>query len=360
VIKTKVIKGRNPRKPWTARYWTPEQREKSFKLKSEANAFAIEMDAKIKAGAYVKATAETFGEAFTRWLAVHRCVESTKVSYRSKLKTALGPWRDRPLSEVANDRAALHVLFAEHYDGSVLRSIVTGVCDMAIAEGTLASHRLANMDLPDKSSKRRKFIPATHAQLQIIADHLGERLSLSVWIMVGTGARPGECLALESSDFTPGWLSITRKAYSGRVEAFLKSRKVNDSHRRTPVPGWLAAMVAEHIAKYGEGPLFPGNYSGNRYQGYEKFRKLFNAGVVKAGLPYGNPGNDKNFTAHMLRHVWATELRRLRIPIEDIADWGGWKKIETLVQFYADQSPEAGDEGRAKMDKAFAEFREAA
>jgi integrase len=296
---------------------------------------------------------ETFGEAANRWLAIHSCGESTKSNYRSLLNGPLATHLNRPLAEVANDRISMHKLCAEcPYGGRLVRYILTSVCDMVVAEGTLASHRLAHMDLPTERNRRRKLIPATREQLQTIADSLPERLALSVFIMRGTGCRPGECLALRSEDFSDGWLTISRKWYEGKVGP-LKARQVDES-RATPIPNWLAPMVAEHIAKYGEGALFPGMR--NEYYSQSEYRKFFKIAARKAGLPTDNPGNFANFSAHMLRHLWATALRAQRVPPEDACDWGGWRSMEIYLGTYAEPSPQAAIDGRKAMDQDWAEF----
>jgi hypothetical protein len=110
-----IIKGKNPRKPHTVRYWADgRQRERSFATAGEAKDFRIKVDHDTRAKIFVddKLGKESFGIAAERWIDRLAVSETSKRSYRSvyraHVRDVLG---GRTVAQVAGDRdAALDLL----------------------------------------------------------------------------------------------------------------------------------------------------------------------------------------------------------------------------------------------------------
>jgi hypothetical protein len=80
-----IIKGKNPRKPHTVRYWVDgRQQERSFATAREAQDFKIKTDHDTRAQIFVddKLGREDFGAAVDAWIDRHAVGDSTKDGYR--------------------------------------------------------------------------------------------------------------------------------------------------------------------------------------------------------------------------------------------------------------------------------------
>jgi hypothetical protein len=100
-----IIKGKNPRKPHTVRYWVDgRQRERSFATAREAQDFKIKTDHDTRAQIFVddKLGREDFGAAVDAWIGRHAVGDSTKDGYRvtarASRRSRAAPSRRWPLT----------------------------------------------------------------------------------------------------------------------------------------------------------------------------------------------------------------------------------------------------------------------
>ena len=85
---SKILKGKNPNRPYTVRYWHEgSQREKSFTTRREASDFQASFEHGQRQGTYVdqRASAESFGDAARRMIA-DQANANTREVYAGALK----------------------------------------------------------------------------------------------------------------------------------------------------------------------------------------------------------------------------------------------------------------------------------
>lgn len=85
---SKILKGKNARKPYTLRYWDEgRQRERSFATLREARDFQAKFEHDSREGTYIdpRASAETFGSAARRMIA-DQANANTREAYAGSLK----------------------------------------------------------------------------------------------------------------------------------------------------------------------------------------------------------------------------------------------------------------------------------
>ncbi len=102
---SKVLKGKNPNKPYTVRYWHEgRQRERSFTTRREASDFQARFEHASRTQTFIdpRKGAESFGDAAQRMIADQRNA-NTREAYSGALKHLDSILR-RPLQAVANDR----------------------------------------------------------------------------------------------------------------------------------------------------------------------------------------------------------------------------------------------------------------
>jgi integrase len=351
-----IIKGKNPRKPHTVRYWVDgRQRERSFATAREAQDFKIKTDHDTRAQIFVddKLGREDFGAAVDAWIDRHAVGDSTKDGYRVTARAWVKPrFAGRTIAQVANDRDRVADLLAKDMAHLSItrrrqaRTIITGTIDEAVRAGKLAKHNLHSMELKDngRATERSDFVFPAHEQIKQVAAASG----IVVWLMRGCGLRVEEALGVHREEFrSQRVLRLTGQASrDGRRKVPLKHRKRGE-YRDVIVPAWLWEM----IKGLPEGPLCPGN--DRPYAVYETVRVGFQNAAKRAEIPAG-------FRPHSLRHAFASALLSRGVPITDVARWMGHKDIRETYLTYSHFMPEAEDRGVAVLDIEYAEWSTAA
>jgi hypothetical protein len=113
-VMARIIRGKNPRKPWTVRYQLDgRQRERSFATSREANEFRIKFEYDSRQQIFIdpKLASEPFKDAAERWITQHAGTSRTAQIYRSALAKHVGPaLGSRSLAQVSQDRDAVQAL----------------------------------------------------------------------------------------------------------------------------------------------------------------------------------------------------------------------------------------------------------
>lgn len=349
-----IIKGKNPRKKHTVRYWIDgRKREKSFATASEARDYKIKVDHDTRARIFVddRAGRELFGSAAGEYLIRMAISPRSRITYtdlwRKHLEPVLG---QRTVTAVAADRDVVARLLTVGTLGSLsiskrraARRIITGTLDEAVRAGKIANHRCDGIGLANDGARNTHsdFVFPAHAQVAAVAGAAG----IAVWLMRGCGLRIEEALAAERADFRDNGtiLRVSRQSTrDGRVKAPLKYRKPAE-FRDVPVPGWLWELVRG----LPDGPLCPGR--DRLYRPYRTVLNAFSRSAARAGIPDG-------FTPHSLRHAYASALLARRVPITDVAIWLGHRDINTTYATYGHLVPSALGQALTALDAEYNEW----
>jgi len=121
--------------------------------------------------------------------------------------------------------------------------------DDAVIAGRISSHRIKGIELVNGGRKKdlSDFVFPSHSQLTQLADGLGSRGLLAIWLMRGCGLRIQEALAVQKSCFRDGGRTLRVYEQVNRYSTgtmALKHRKLGQ-YRDIPVPGYVG---------HGEGP----------------------------------------------------------------------------------------------------------
>ena len=204
-----IIRGKNPRKPHTVRYWVDgRQRERSFATAREAQDFKIKTDHDTRAQIFVddKLGREDFGTAVDTWIDRHAVTDSTRNGYR----VTAGAWvkktfQGRTIAQVATDRDGVADLLAKNMGHLSItrrrqaRTIITGTLDEAVKAGKLTRHNLSGIEIKDtgRATERSDFVFPAHQQIGQVAEACG----IVVWLMRGCGLRIEEAMGVHREDF---------------------------------------------------------------------------------------------------------------------------------------------------------------
>ncbi len=304
-----IIKGKNPRKPWTVRYWDQaKQRERSFTTKGEANDFIALFEHDRRESFFTDPSNGKidFCQYAAQWIASLDKAPSTILNYRSSLNARIRPaFQGRSLASVANDREGVWQ-FVSTLDCSASRKSAI----LIVITGAVREAR------PD--------------------------LALSVWLMRGAGLRVSEALAVRLDGFRDDGrtLRVHEQVLHDGSLGPLKSRKPGE-HRDVPIPAWLWSRIEDHVREHGtsNGYLF---HTHGRRVTYNAAHSKFLRAAKNAGLP--------GLTEHGLRHLYVSVLLSAGVPITDVAHFVGHKNINITHSIYGHLLPSAWDRGRQALE----------
>jgi integrase len=164
-------------------------------------------------------------------------------------------------------------------------------------------------------------------------------VGLLIWIMRGTGIRLGEALAVKYEDIRKsGTLLVSEQYTAQRVYAPLKHRSEGQS-RKVPCPAYIRDMIPE-----GRGRIFTD--PPNRGTLMRRFNKARDA----AGLP-------REFTFHVLRHIFVSNALASGVPITDVSRWLGHASINTTMSIYGHLVDDAEPRAVKALDAEYDSWR---
>lgn len=161
-------------------------------------------------------------------------------------------------------------------------------------------------------------------------------------VMLYTGLRPSEALALQAGDIYDNKVHVRR----GIVREGISPLKTPAAHREVPIPDALRDDLMDHIARVerltDEGWLFPAKARvGYNPPSMYAFRSSFRRARKRTGV-YETDANGKKVTVekpldikmNTFRKTYATRLAEAGIPEEALRRYMGHESITTTRKFY--------------------------
>ncbi|MFJ3642906.1 tyrosine-type recombinase/integrase [Streptomyces sp. NPDC090108] len=343
---------------WTVRYREPggrsaRQREKSFERKRDATDFATKVENDKREGVYIDPAAGRISvrKYAEEWLDAKEVAPSTAEAYERIMRLHVIPHLGgRTIAAVTTEDieklyAAWRRAGASPNTMETRRIPLSGLFAHATRHRRIRESPVINSELPSAPSKSvdERALPS-RAEITLLADAIGPRLSPAVWLMALSGLRIGEALGVFSEDIQDGILRVRRqvirtKGSCGKYEAFyapLKHRKEGE-WRDVPIPESFHALVPRlPIVNNVEGMVNP-----------DLVRKSWNRAIHRLGLPA--------YTPHDLRHKWATVTLSNGVPIHEVSRWMGHRTISVTVDLYGHVTQDGADRCREVVRQAFDE-----
>lgn len=358
-----IIKGKNANKPYTVRYWVDgKQRERSFTTRREASDFSAKTEHDTRAGIFHDASLGkiSFVEYASQVLDTYAVAPGTIALYRSVLNAWVGPWaKGRTLATIASDReGAVKLVNADMVNGNgellsknrrqLAMSMITLALDEAMHNDRIVKHSMAGIRIKDDNKvngDRDDFVYPTYAQISALAESMNG-YALAIWLMRACGLRISESLAVHKEHFIENGTVLRVRQQStkdGRNAAPLKARKSGD-YRDVPVPGYLWDMVKDMP----NGPLMSPATTAP-YFAYNTVHVSLMRNAAKLGIPAG-------FTAHSLRHRFATKLLENGVSLTTVSKFLGHADTRITSKVYAHVLKSSVTDARAILDREFSEW----
>ncbi|WP_448619525.1 tyrosine-type recombinase/integrase [Geodermatophilus sp. URMC 65] len=242
---------------------------------------------------------------------------------------------------------------------STIRSaytILRAVLDTAVRDGALAANPAAAIRRPRVTAKEAPhLIPAQVAELLRAAE--GSRYAPLFALLVHTGLRRGEALALQWSDVDLGKGILRVRGTLSRIDGELTvtEPKTARSRRFVPISAPAERLLRRlHAAQAAErrlagsawretGFVFTTEF-GEPCDPRNAFRAL-RAAATKAGLPHAG--------LHTLRHSAASVMLTRGVPLKVVSDILGHSSIAITGDIYGHVSPDVARQAMDTLGDAF-------
>lgn len=331
-----------------------------FKLKSQAEAAAKEMEERLNKGVQVKNSKQTIGNYLQHWMAIkkNQVKPSTFLGIEQHVRTYILPkFKFMPLENITRaDCNEWIVGLTSHLRASTIRKIVATfhiALRYAVDEEQLLTvNPLDHIKLPkfDHESNKIKFY--TKNQLTTLLDYLNntpprcykesKQYYVLFTLLARTGLRLGEALALNWSDIAGNRLTVDKQiVYSSKPRtAHIATPKTESSYRTILLDPFTVRLLKMHRKNHLEVVLKYANFK----RPFGEFQDLIFSG--KKGLPL-NPQRIRSYlklacenagvpqlSPHAFRHTHAVLLLESGANLKVVSERLGHSTIDMTANVY--------------------------
>jgi len=289
----------------------------------------------------------TFREIAENWERQHReeITVRTWMNYEPHYKDILARHGNKKIEEVTAQAIINHLTSAKlkEYSATVvntIRSIYRMIFDYAVANDLAQFNPVLSIRLP-KGLKRGKRTAPTDDQMQIIMQNADAHFGLFPFLLLCTGMRKSEALALtwDDIDLQRNEISVTKSLdYAVGANPKIKPPKTEAGNRIIPIIDILHTKLQEAANESNSVYLFPAEPStrGGKGGGLMTLRG-YEGHWLKYCQSVGLMDGDKPaITAHNLRHGTATLMFELGVDELSAQRILGHSRVEITREIYTD------------------------
>ena len=256
-------------------------------------------------------TPMTFEEAAEKYIDMKENILSPASvrEYKGKIKRLSDKFNNTRISDIAS--VDIQKEINTYSKGRSAKTVSDMHGFISAVMGTFCPNTIINTSLP-KKSKSEPYIPSEDDVKKILDYSKGTIFEIPL-MLACFGLRRGEICALTLDDLEGNILHINKsKVMNKNKEWIIKTPKTPDSIRDVLIPEELANRIREQGYIY-QGA--PGSITG-----------YLTKAQTKLGIPH--------FSAHKLRHYFASVCHSLGIPDSYIMQMAGWKTDIVLRSVY--------------------------
>lgn len=326
---------------------------------------AAEYEQKLKHGTLSRNEKMTFAELAAVWVENYTpdVSERTRKEYAALLRNHLNPIIGgyRLIDLKKHDLQSILNALAEggmaHSTMTKVKIVAVAVLELAMDNDILMRNVFAKVEVPDAEAEERQ--PLTDQQKHVLMTAWqGHRMGLPALLMMYCGLRRGELLALTWRDIDLAAKTVTvNKAvfYSGNA-AEVKLPKSKAGIRTVPIPD--ALVDALRVRRRASTLVCPAVTTGGMMsstafnRAWDSFQHHLN---ISAGGRDASRTNPKviavePFTAHQLRHTYATMLYDAGVDVLTAQRLLGHADVQTTMRVYTHLSKQKEQQSIAALN----------
>lgn len=301
-----------------------------------------EVLSKIRAYQEKQELGATVSEIADKWEDEHSAnvAYKTAESYKAPIRRIVDAFGESPIKEITSNQIQIFINqiaragFARrtvqlHLD--VLRMIF----DYAILHGDLTNNPCAVVSLPRNLKATKRELP-TDNDIKLVIENVNHPFGLFPFLLLYTGLRRGEALALTYEDIKNGMITVNKSLSFNVNKPVIKETKT--------VAGTRTVILPDAVKKYigrGKGYIF--NNNGEPLTQIA-FRRRWERYVADTGI---------TCTPHQLRHAYATFLYDAGVDEKAAQELLGHSSIVVTRDIYTHIKQSRRAETAAKLNDFF-------
>jgi len=306
---------------------------KTFKLKKDAQAWALDLEHKIANGADLVSSKMTYPEYYKLWIETYKLNSIRPASYK-KYISWLGVL-EKLFQNVPMDKLSTPLIqqkldeFGQTHSPEYMKNFVLSIKSSlkdAMIDGIITRDiftRLSARGNEDRKSRTKNYLDATEFEtLQAyLYDNLDTPFNMMILMALETGARAGEIQALTVSDIDLSNHTISiDKSYSYNVKAVTKPKN-KSSVRVITISNTFVKCLSQYISSLETENIFPEFYSAET-----RLNRLSNITKAAKVTP---------IRFHGLRHSHVSYLLHNGVDISYISKRVGHANTSVTLNTYA-------------------------
>lgn len=296
----------------------------------------------------------TFRDAAEAWETEFRetCNVRTWNNYRPHYESIVDKFADSAISSITSLDIIqdLQRAKAQGYSRTIVntrRTLYNNILNYAVGQGWIPFNVCNGVSLPKGLPSTKRSAP-TDEQIKVIMRNCDKPFGIFPMLLLCTGLRKGEALALLKTDIKDGEISVTKSLtlLDGQAPK-VKEPKSEAGKRTVPIVSILRGPLDEYLAHLDGNILFPSrSYNGSPGNGYmseSNYDTAWSNYVRSVGLD--------GLTAHQLRHGTATLLYEAGVDVYTAQRILGHAKVSTTMEIYTELREKKEKQSIKKLNK---------
>lgn len=349
---------------WRVHWRGPDrkQRTKTFQRKTDAKAYASTVEADLVRGVYIDPGLgkKLFGEYATDWASAQEWRPSTREQVESHLRVHILPaFGHRPIGTIT--RTDVQKFVSERsgeYSATTVEGLYSRLASIfksATLDGLIQRTPCNRISRPSsKLHGAAKVVAIDFDEVAGLAEAVSPWLRGFVWLLAGSGLRPGEGagLTVDRVDFDRLEVNVDRQLLTpSGGEMHLGPPKTAESVRTVPIPDALAEHLTRHLDEYPAQPFGSDLLMFTSRTGHP-LRRATLGSAWRAAADRCNLRPDARGW-HSLRHTYASLLIEAGLSVRAVQARLGHTSATETLNTYSHLWRDSEEETREAVGRAF-------
>lgn len=360
--KKSVTVGRNPD-------GTPLRKYVYGKTIKEVEQKAAEVQKQLREGTFTADDHVRFIDIAHKWVDVAHpdIMPHTRKTYHTMIDRHLTPLHEIELKKLKpmHLQEVLNGMYAKGLsDHSVndAKIIASAILDFAMDNDLLFRNVFVHVSVPKRGKAKR--LPITEEQKELILrTWQRHRMGVAVLVMLFCGLRRGEIIALtwNDVDMDAMTISVTKAATFSCNQADIKCPKTEAGNRIVPFPAQLVPAFREaklrgslYVCPAADGSMMSSTAWTTSWNSYMHYLNI-QAGGRDASRSHPKVVAIDRFTAHQLRHTYATMLYDAGVDVKTAQDLLGHADPTVTMNIYTHLSAKKKGKALDALQQHFSE-----